>query len=68
MRKKLDNAYCEGFIRAWNTQADNIIRCRDCDHFNDEETYGDCDGYCDEHCGGAMSDDFCSWAVRVTDE
>lgn len=51
----------------WNTVLDliqPIVRCKDCDHFNDEEAYGDCDGFCDEHCGGAMSDGFCSWGKR----
>lgn len=54
-------------VRVTNTlHISELVLCKDCDHFNDEEAYGDCDGFCDEHCGGAMSDGFCSWGERIT--
>lgn len=52
-------------LRSWMPKLTEIVRCRDCKHYNTKLT-DEYDGtsWCCIHAGYAFPDDYCSWAER----
>ena len=65
IKQTLDDAYRHGETEAEARFYAEIVRCKDCKHWNRESI---CDGFCSEDCMRHDEDFYCGYAERRTDE